>query len=86
MSTGDLSINSTGLASVLLAGGTVNEGNALTEVPLGFGSAVDTLQLDDGGLRGLEVLTTLISKMTGLDVETKKMSKVDQYLAIMMDG
>lgn len=59
------------MGSILLALGTVDKGNTLAKVPLGLSGTVNALQLDDGGLGGLEVLTTLVTKVTGLDVKTK---------------
>jgi hypothetical protein len=60
------------VGSVLLALGTVDKGNTLAKVPLGLGSTVHALQLDDGGLGALEVLATLVAEMTSLDVKTKE--------------
>lgn len=71
MSTSDLAVDGAGVGSVLLALGTVDKGNTLAKVPLGLGSTVHALQLDDGSLGGLEVLATLVAEMTGLDVKTK---------------
>lgn len=71
MSTGNLSIDGTSMSSILLALGTVDKGNTLAKVPLGLSGTVNALELDDGGLGGLEVLTTLVTEVTGLDVKTK---------------
>lgn len=68
--TGDFSVDGTGLGAVGLAGGAVDKGDTLTEVPLGFCGTVDALQLDDGGLGGLKVLTTLVSEVACLHVKT----------------
>ncbi len=75
MSAGNLSVDSTGVGTVLLALGMVDKGNTLTEVPLSLSSTVNTLKLDKGGLRALEVLTTLVSEVASLNVKTIKKEK-----------
>lgn len=72
MGAGDLPVDGTGVGAVLLALGTVDEGDALAQVPLGLGGGVDALQLDDAGLGGLQVLTTLVAQVAGLNVQTKE--------------
>jgi len=70
MSTGDLSVDGAGMSTVLLALGAVNIGNTLTKVPFGLSSTVHSLQLDKGSLGALQVLSTLVAKVAGLDVKT----------------
>lgn len=73
MGTGHLSVDGTAVGAILLDLGTVDKGNTLAEVPLGLFSRVHALELDNGGLGALQVLTTLVAEMASLGVETLNM-------------
>ena len=72
MGTGDAAPDAADLGSVDLTLGAVDKSDTLSEVELGIGSSLHTLDLDERDIRALVALSTLESKNTTFGVKTKE--------------